>query len=194
MPCVLCEKVSQITIYFVFFLSKSPLRIGLFRFYGAMLLFHLLLVITNIMSYFMTIIANIVGFIFFNLSLKYCHILSNFVSLSINILDSQSKIFSLIGGLNFKNYHHIFLNTVSIEGLHVRTHLNKMDALSEKHCHIVEMGCSLLTRAYVPHEFWDLDFATSVHIINRLPTPLINRVSPYEKLIGQSLDYSSSTI
>lgn len=72
--------------------------------------------------------------------------------------------------------------------------LEQNGCAERKHKHIVEMDRSLLYHVSVPHQFWDLAFFTAVHIMNRLPIPLHNHVSPYEKLLGQSPDYSTLKI
>ncbi|KAJ4718927.1 Retrovirus-related Pol polyprotein from transposon TNT 1-94 [Melia azedarach] len=52
------------------------------------------------------------------------------------------------------------------------------------------MGLTLLAQASLPLKFWWDAFHTSVFLINRLPTPVLHRFSPYKKLHHVQPDYS----
>ena len=61
-------------------------------------------------------------------------------------------------------------------------HTPEHNGVSERrHRHIVETGLSLLTNASMPLEFWSYAFITAVYLINRMPTPLLQMHSPFEK-------------
>ncbi|KAI5343744.1 hypothetical protein L3X38_011620 [Prunus dulcis] len=60
-----------------------------------------------------------------------------------------------------------------------------------KHQHIVAMGLCLLAQSRLPHNFWVEAFSTAVFLINRLPTPQLGHLSPYEKLLQRPPDYTS---
>ncbi|KAL0546150.1 hypothetical protein IC582_016056 [Cucumis melo] len=55
----------------------------------------------------------------------------------------------------------------------------------------MDMGLTLLSQAILPLSFWDEAFSTSVYLINRLPTPVLNQLSPLEKLFDRQPDYPS---
>ncbi|KAE8669454.1 WAT1-related protein [Hibiscus syriacus] len=59
-----------------------------------------------------------------------------------------------------------------------------------KHIHVVEMGLALLAEAALPLKFWSHAFLSAVHLINRLPTEVLNGKSPFEVLYQQTPDYS----
>lgn len=59
-----------------------------------------------------------------------------------------------------------------------------------KHRHITETGRANLFHASVPSKYWDHAFATAVYTINRLPTPNLNHMSPYQKIFGRQPDYN----
>jgi hypothetical protein len=59
-----------------------------------------------------------------------------------------------------------------------------------KHRHILEVGLSLLAHASMSLKFWDEAFSTATYLINRLPSRVINFVSPFEKLFGTQPDYT----
>jgi hypothetical protein len=42
----------------------------------------------------------------------------------------------------------------------------------------------------MPLKFWDEAFLTTVYLINRLPSQVINNETPFARLFGQELDYS----
>nr|BAM42649.1 Polyprotein [Arabidopsis thaliana] len=69
-------------------------------------------------------------------------------------------------------------------------HTPEHNGLSErKHRHIVEMGLTLLSHASVPKTYWPYAFSVAVYLINRLPTPLLQLQSPFQKLFGQPPNY-----
>lgn len=60
-----------------------------------------------------------------------------------------------------------------------------------KNRHIIESALSMMSTASLPMYLWDETFLHATHLINRLPTPLLNHKSPYESLFGTIPDYSS---
>jgi hypothetical protein len=59
-----------------------------------------------------------------------------------------------------------------------------------KHRHIVEVGLSLLAYASTPLKYWDEAFLTTVYLINRFPSKVIQSQTPLERLFGDRGDYS----
>lgn len=68
--------------------------------------------------------------------------------------------------------------------------LEQNRVVERKHRHVVEMGLTLLARASMPLEHWSSAFSHVVHLINRLPTPVLQRQTPYERLYKTQPDYS----
>ena len=58
------------------------------------------------------------------------------------------------------------------------------DRIERKHRHVVDIGLTLLAQANLPLKFWWNAFHTAVFLINRLPTPTLNNISPYQKLFA----------
>ena len=56
--------------------------------------------------------------------------------------------------------------------------------VEQKHRNIQEMACALWLHANLPKDFSAEATNTIVFLINRLPTPLLDNVSPLEKLHG----------
>ncbi|KAG8491452.1 hypothetical protein CXB51_014834 [Gossypium anomalum] len=62
-------------------------------------------------------------------------------------------------------------------------HTSKQNGVTKrKHRQIVEMGLTLLAQSFVPLKFWSYAFAHTAYLTNKLPTPILHHVSPYEKL------------
>ncbi|RVW30074.1 Retrovirus-related Pol polyprotein from transposon RE1 [Vitis vinifera] len=59
-----------------------------------------------------------------------------------------------------------------------------------KHHHVTETGLTLMFHARVPLSLWVEAFSTTVFLINRLPSPLLDGKTPYELLFGKQPDYS----
>ncbi|KAG9444818.1 hypothetical protein H6P81_016158 [Aristolochia fimbriata] len=110
-----------------------------------------------------------------------------------NQFSSKIKVFQSDGGTEFMSKK--FQDLLSSSGIHHNVscpYTPQQNGLVErKHRHIVEMGLTLLAQASMPKSHWDSAFATSVYIINRLPTPILHSKSPFDVLVGKPPDYSS---
>ena len=68
-------------------------------------------------------------------------------------------------------------------------------AIAERrHRHIVETAKTLLHEASLPPELWSFACQHAVYLINRLPTPILNNESPYQKLFGKPPSYANLKI
>lgn len=59
-----------------------------------------------------------------------------------------------------------------------------------KNRHLLDVVRTLLLESSIPPRFWCEALSTSVHLINRLPSPTLNHVSSFFKLFGHSPSYS----
>jgi hypothetical protein len=59
---------------------------------------------------------------------------------------------------------------------------HQMGTVERKHRHIVETGLSLLATASIPLNFWDSAFETATYLINRLPSKVTPKKSPFQLL------------
>ena len=83
-----------------------------------------------------------------------------------------------------------YLATHGISHLTTPPHTSELNGLSErKHRHIVETGLSLLSVANLPLTFWPHAFATSVFLMNRMPTPVLRNHSTFQKLFQTTPNY-----
>ena len=62
--------------------------------------------------------------------------------------------------------------------------------VERKHRHILETARAFRFQAHLPLHFWVECVSTAIHIINRLPTPLLSRQTPFERLYGKLPSYS----
>ena len=53
-----------------------------------------------------------------------------------------------------------------------------------KHCSIVEIGLTLLALAAIYLKFWREAFLLAAYLLNRLPTPVLKDLSPFECLFS----------
>lgn len=58
-----------------------------------------------------------------------------------------------------------------------------------RHRHIVQTGLSLLHFSSMPIKYWSYAFQTTVYLINRMPTPIINNLSHFQKLFAKAPNY-----
>ena len=84
-----------------------------------------------------------------------------------------------------------FLNQNRILFRHSYPYTHHQNGLVErKHRHIVGLGLTLLAQANLPFKFWWDAVHTTIYHINRLPTLILNLISPYEKLFAHKPDYT----
>jgi histone deacetylase 1/2 len=60
-----------------------------------------------------------------------------------------------------------------------------------KHRHVVETGLAFLAHASLPMKFWQYAFQSATFLINRMPSKVLNNVSPYLTLFQKLPDYKS---
>ncbi|TYK10642.1 Retrovirus-related Pol polyprotein from transposon TNT 1-94 [Cucumis melo var. makuwa] len=106
-------------------------------------------------------------------------------------LGQSIKSLQTDGGTEFKPFKP-FLDQHGIEHRITCPYTSKQnDIVERKHRYIMEMGLTLLSQATLPLSFWDEAFSTSVYLINRLPTPVLDNISPLEKLFCRKPNFPS---
>lgn len=112
----------------------------------------------------------------------------NFKKMVENLLSRSIKVVQSDGGGEFVNRHFktFFTKTGIIHRLSCPYTPQQNGTVERKHRQIVEMGLCLLAQSHVPLSFWLEAFSTAVYLINRLPTPLLDHCSPYEKLLNRT--------
>lgn len=68
---------------------------------------------------------------------------------------------------------------------------HQQNGVSEwKHCHITEIGLTLIFHAKLLLTFWQEAFVATTFLINNLPSPTLYNTSSFEKLYHKPLNYS----
>ena len=62
--------------------------------------------------------------------------------------------------------------------------------MERKHHHILQVARALKIQAQLPNQFWGECALTAVHIINRLPSPVLSFKTPFERLYSKPPSYS----
>lgn len=115
-----------------------------------------------------------------------------FKSLVENAFSTKIKSFQSDGGGEYTK--RVFQNFLTTHGISFRSscpdHPEQNGIAERKHRHIVETGLALLAQSNIPSSFWVEAFQTAIFLINRLPTHVLNNISPYEKLFSKSPAYN----
>lgn len=61
--------------------------------------------------------------------------------------------------------------------------------IERKHQHILNVARCFKNQSNLPKSIWKYFISHVFHVINRVPTPFLNNVNPYEKLYGKIADY-----
>lgn len=93
-----------------------------------------------------------------------------------NQFSCKIKNFQSDGGAEFfSSCFHSHLRNTGIHHQMSRPYTSSQNGYVEcKHCHVTEIGLALLFHSYVPTSYYP--------IINRLPTPLLGKISPFKIL------------
>ena len=91
-------------------------------------------------------------------------------------VDNGGEFFSMRDFFKQKgtNYQHSCVYTPQQNGV-----------VERKHRHILESAHTFRFQAHLPLCFWAECVSTAIHIINRLPTPLLSYQTPFERLFGK---------
>jgi hypothetical protein len=120
--------------------------------------------------------------------LKLNAFLCNFNLMLSVFLTQKLSVCNLIGVENIKNFITNFLNPLALPIKFLAlTHTSKMGQLS---INIDITGLALLAHASMPLKFWDEAFITATYLINRLPTRVIDNLSPLSCLFNTPPNYS----
>ncbi|KAJ4711692.1 Retrovirus-related Pol polyprotein from transposon TNT 1-94 [Melia azedarach] len=106
------------------------------------------------------------------------------------MLDKKIKAFQCDMGGEFKTFEPYLKQTgITLRYSCPYTHHQNGKA-ERKHRHIVETGLTLLAQASMPLKFWWEAFNTATFLINRISTPVLRNISPFEALFHTKPDFS----
>ena len=123
-------------------------------------------------------------------------VFKHFKNLVENQYSSKIKVLRFDNGKEYVNSQ--FQNFCSDHGiLHQIScpHTPQQNGISKrKYRHTVETSLALLYPSHLPLNFWSYAFSTASFLINRLPTSVLNFISPWEKTNSISLPLSALQI
>ncbi|KAJ0580159.1 putative RNA-directed DNA polymerase [Helianthus annuus] len=117
--------------------------------------------------------------------------LSIFIPFVQNQFSTKIKTFQSDGGTEFTNnrVRLLFEQNGIMHRLSCPYTPQQNGRVERKHRHIVETGLAMLFHAQVPPKYWVDAFSSAVFIINRLPSKLLQGVSPFEILYHHVPNY-----
>lgn len=120
-------------------------------------------------------------------------LIRNFISYVDNQFHSHIKIIRSDNGSEFANSElHNHLSTLGILQQFSCSYTPQQNGSAErKHQHLLNVARSLRFQANLPISLWGDCVLTAAHLINMLPSPVINYKSPYELLFQKLPDYST---
>jgi hypothetical protein len=118
----------------------------------------------------------------FNIFLQFQKYVERFFNTQIKLVQSD-------WGGEYRTISTFFKNCGIVHRVSCPHTYQQQGSIERKHRHVVETGLSLLSHAHMPLRFWDDAFQTACFLINRLPTPVLQNKSPFEKLFNSVPDY-----
>ena len=95
------------------------------------------------------------------------------------------------GGFNSVQFQS-FLKKHGIIHCKTCSHTSQQNGLAKRKLrHILETNLTLLTHSHLSNKYWVDAFLCATYIINRLPTPILEHISPYFKLYNKEPDYKA---
>lgn len=106
------------------------------------------------------------------------------------LLNTKIKSVQSDWGGEYQKLHTQFFTSLGISHRVSCPHTHQQNGSAErKHRHLVETGLALLAHASMPLRFWDEAFLTAAYLVNRLPTRVIDNLSPLERLFNVPPNY-----
>lgn len=121
------------------------------------------------------------------------NIFSSFVKMVDTQFERKVKCIRTDNGGEFMG--HDFQNLLNSCGItHQRTAPytpQQNGAVERKHRQLLQLARFLMIEASMLEKFWPYSLLMATHIVNRLPSPILNWKTPYEMLYKKELDYTS---
>ena len=106
------------------------------------------------------------------------------------LLNAKIKAVQSDWGGEYHRLHRYFERTGIVHRVSC-PHTSQQNGIAErKHRHLVETGLALLAHSQLPLRYWDEAFLTACYLINRMPTPVINKETPLYRLMHVQPNYS----
>jgi hypothetical protein len=118
---------------------------------------------------------------------KTCHLVRNFITYVENQFNTSVKIIRSDNGPEFMMTDFFAEKGILHQTSCVETP-QQNSVVERKHRHILNTTRCLLFESRIPNSYWSYVVSHAVHLINRLPTPVLKNSSPYEILFGKQPD------
>ncbi|CAH9063661.1 unnamed protein product [Cuscuta epithymum] len=120
------------------------------------------------------------------------HHFCNFQTLVENLLSRKIKFFQSDGGGEFDNimFHTHFLKTGILFRKSCPDTPAQNGVAERKHRHLLELTRTMLIESSLPPSFWVDALYTATYIVNRLPTPLLKNLTPFEMIFNKVPDFN----
>ena len=117
-------------------------------------------------------------------------LLKRFFSYVFTQIESRIKTFRSDNGGEFISLRSFFQDNGVIFQLSCVYTPQQNGVMERKHLHILQVARALKFHAQLPTQFWGECALTAVHIINRLPSPILSFKNPFELLYSKPPSYS----
>ena len=117
-------------------------------------------------------------------------IIMNFIAFIGTQFDSKVKIIRSDNGPEFL-MHDFYASKGIIHQTSCVETLEQNGIVERKHQHLLNVTRALLFQASLPPSFWCYALPHATYLINCIPTPFLQNISPYEKLHGYPCDISN---
>ncbi|CAA0814940.1 Unknown protein, partial [Striga hermonthica] len=113
----------------------------------------------------------------------------HFRTLVENRFSKKIKIVQSDGGTEYKPLSDFFHQNGITHRMSCPYTPEQNGSVERKHRHIVDSALSILAQSSVLKRYWDHAFSTAVYLLNRVPSKVLNFLSPFEALTGTKPDY-----
>ncbi|KAG8486951.1 hypothetical protein CXB51_020530 [Gossypium anomalum] len=114
---------------------------------------------------------------------------SHFQKMVFTQFDKHIKQFQSDWGGEFRAFSSVLANQGILHRVSCPYTSEQNGVAERKHRHVVETGITLLAQANLPIDYWGYAFYSATHLINRLPTSVLEGKTPFQCLFNRAPTY-----